>query len=130
MINQILRINLLSTCLPTYPCAYVLIFDRLKLELKKQQKEKGLNQKGLVGEVATRWGSKYRMVERLYYNREPVQTVLMSGKFASLYNTPYEMNISCVCVSKRVTQLGCVIHISDCDLIAQLQNHNFLSVCF
>lgn len=39
-----------------------------------------MNQKGLVGEVSTRWGSKYRMLERMYYNREPVQAILMSGE--------------------------------------------------
>ena len=67
------------------PSHIIMVFGfvfRLKLGLKAQQKERNMKQKGLVGEVSTRWGSKYEMVRRVYDNREALQPLLLSGKLA------------------------------------------------
>ena len=55
---------------------FKILFDRLKSELKKSQKDNQLPIKNLIGECSTRWGSKYDMVKRMIENKLALQQTL------------------------------------------------------
>ena len=52
---------------------------KMKSEMRKKQKDNDLPLRALVGEVSTRWGSKFQMVERIYENRLVLSQMLLSG---------------------------------------------------
>ena len=56
---------------------------RQRAELSRRQKEAGLPIRNLVGEVSTRWGSKYTMVQRIYENKQALQSLLMNGNISA-----------------------------------------------
>lgn len=53
---------------------------KMKSELGRIQKDLDLPQHKLVGDVATRWGSKFKMIERIHEQKLALSQLLLSGR--------------------------------------------------